>query len=200
MQWKTVADHPDYEICNQVEKLKEKHYVPIVRRKDNHFKMKATLDKKYYRYTFASNRRLKNGTFARKKDSAHRLYGKAWIPNPKGKPFIDHDNGDTTDNRPENLRWATRGENQRNNKHKAGSSGVRGVSKIQSGKYRAHIGFEGKLKHLGTFETIHEAEKARLKKELELYGDFMPKERHTRLLTMEVVEDVVDDVLDGLDL
>ncbi len=44
----------------------------------------------------------------------HRLVAMAFIPNPDGLPEIDHINGEKTDNRVENLRWATRVTNSNN--------------------------------------------------------------------------------------
>lgn len=46
--------------------------------------------------------------------SIHRLVALSFIPNPDGKPEIDHINAIRTDNRAENLRWVTRKENQQN--------------------------------------------------------------------------------------
>lgn len=43
----------------------------------------------------------------RKTVKAHRLVALAFVPNPDNKPTVDHINTVRTDNRAENLRWAT---------------------------------------------------------------------------------------------
>lgn len=54
----------------------------------------------------------KNGK--QKEGKIHRLVATAFIPNQDDKPTVDHINGNKTDNRVENLRWATQMENNNN--------------------------------------------------------------------------------------
>lgn len=59
--------------------------------------------------------RLSNGHKKTSKEKyVHRLVAEAFLPNRKGKPEIDHIDGDRTNNLVTNLRWATRTENVRN--------------------------------------------------------------------------------------
>ena len=102
----------------------------------------------------------------------HRLVAEAFIPNPENKPVVDHINNVYDDNNAENLRWATRSENQYNQTLQTKStSGFKGVTFHKaSGKWRAVIVINKKNIHLGSFETKEEAIEARVMKAFEVFG------------------------------
>jgi hypothetical protein len=89
--------------------------------------------------------------------SLHRLI----IDAPKGF-LVDHRNGDSLDNRRDNLRTATRLQNLWNSgKRKNTSSRFRGVSFYKaSKKWAAYINIAKKRKYLGYFDSEIEAAKA----------------------------------------
>ena len=88
--------------------------------------------------------------------------------------FIDHRDLDQTNNKIENLRAATKGQNEQNTtKRITNTSGYKGVSfNINKNKWRATITVNGKQKSLGyhfTPEAAFEAYKEAANKH---YGDF----------------------------
>jgi hypothetical protein len=73
-----------------------------------------------------------------------------------GQLYIDHKNGVKTDNRIQNLRIASRSENNANKRGANINShtGLRGVSYVKaSGKYRARVRVSGKQINLGTYQS-----------------------------------------------
>ncbi len=84
---------------------------------------------------------------------------------------VDHVNGDTLDNRRENLRVVTRAESVRNQSgvSKANVSGIPGVS-WNANRWQVGIGDGSRWKYLGRFESLEEARAARLAAEKELWG------------------------------
>jgi hypothetical protein len=76
------------------------------------------------------------------------------------KYSIDHINGNTLDNRKENLRACTWSENARNSKLSSkNKSGFKGVEKTKSG-YVVRIGYLNKKIHVGSFRSAEEAASA----------------------------------------
>ena len=127
-----------------------------------------------------------------RRDSIHRLV----MGNPKGM-CVDHINGDTLDNRKENLRVCTRSQNSQNQRLKSHSqSGYKGVYEVKkpnrhkyvskkTGKvtyresipkkrFQAYIGGGHGKRHikLGNYATAEEAAEVRDKKALEIHGEF----------------------------
>lgn len=54
-------------------------------------------------------------------------------------------------------------------------TGIKGVSKMSNGKYRAYINLNRKQRYLGLFNTIEEAQEARLQAEKDLYEPILKK-------------------------
>lgn len=75
--------------------------------------------------------------------------------------FVDHIDGNPKNNAITNLRIVTEHESSLNTKAKGGSSHFKGVHKSSRGNgWIAQITFKGKVRHLGTFKTEKDAEKA----------------------------------------
>ena len=110
------------------------------------------------------------GALFNRKYRAHRI---AWLHYYGEWPVehVDHINHDRTDNRIDNLRSATRTDNNRNmSRSKANTSGVTGVNWHKAAKnWQARIYVEGECVVLGYFNDIVEAASARKHAEIK-YG------------------------------
>lgn len=101
----------------------------------------------------------------------HRL---AWLYMTGSWPAdqIDHINGIRDDNRWVNLREATHSQNAANSKrYSTNSIGYKGVYRNYN-KWIAQISINGKVFHIGRFNTAEEAARAYDVKAKELQGDF----------------------------
>lgn len=87
---------------------------------------------------------------------------------------IDHKNGNTADNRIENLRLASQSENNMNAKRRSDNkSGIKGVFwSERSKKWCAQIAIKGKSMHLGYYDDISHAGAAYERAAEEAFGEF----------------------------
>ena len=89
---------------------------------------------------------------------------------------LDHINRDPRDNRPCNLRIATRSGNRYNSKNQRNNtSGYRGVSwKKETKKWQVSVQMNGRRKHLGYFEGLEEAARVFDEHLKQVAGEFYP--------------------------
>jgi len=106
------------------------------------------------------------GRYAKREDGylhrriAERVYGDI----PAGM-FVDHIDGDPTNNRRGNLRIVSKAEN-------AANAAARGVSPARNGRWQAQISREGIRMHLGTFDTEELAAAAYDEAAKRVHGEF----------------------------
>ena len=79
----------------------------------------------YSRYSL-----LRDGTS--RHASGHRMVALAFIPNPEGKPCVNHINNDPLDNRAENLEWCTHKENMAHSARQGRRPDFRGIKNPSS--------------------------------------------------------------------
>ena len=152
-EFKTIKGYENYSISN----------IGNVKNNKTNRILKPYFQDEYKRITLNDNKHFK----------VHRLVALAFIPNPNNKSDVDHINNNRSDNRVENLRWSSHKENSQNRStNKNNTSGVKRINK-EGKRWRASIGYNNKLIHIGSYKTKEEAIEARQKKAKELFGEFM---------------------------
>ena len=102
-------------------------------------------------------RKYINGIGYTQKYTMGRVVCNHFHPNPLGLPEVDHIDHNPANNKPENLRWCTRRENNNNKKYHVT---WRYIYPIGS-KYRVIMFVDGTKKYFGSYSMIHLAIKAR---------------------------------------
>lgn len=126
-----------------------------------------------YRWTFQGEKTNNNG-YAIRDTSRGRVFMHRVILNAKKGKICDHINGNGLDNRRNNLRICTSGDNNKNSKvlRKNNTTGYKGVSFVAKNKkpWFAQIQVDGKNMYLGCFENIKDAARAYNKAAMAYHG------------------------------
>jgi len=88
---------------------------------------------------------------------------------------VDHINRIKSDNRLSNLRACTPSQNHRNKEIKRNTSGVVGVNKSSTNRWRVRINVDGVKVPLGNFKSFDEAVKVRRAAEVKYFGEYAYK-------------------------
>ncbi len=155
-----IDDFPNYEVSNYGN----------VRNKTTAKVLKPRINQGGYYYV-----KLCNGINKPKNKKIHRLVAEAFFNNPEKKKCVDHIDGNRLNNTDFNLRYATHQDNNRNSSMRSdNTSGCKGISWFKRDKkWRAQIRFNYKLYHLGYYDDLEDAKKARQEKARELFGEFI---------------------------
>jgi hypothetical protein len=155
-EYKLIKNFENYSVSN-LGNVKNNNTNKILKQRNNQGYKLVHLNSKYLR--------------------VHRLVAEAFIPNPENKPCVDHKNNIRDDNRIDNLRWATIKENSQNKSLSSiNTSGYKGVNwNKRSNRWDASIKENGLKVHIGCFEYLDDAVKARQKKANEVFGEYVNK-------------------------
>lgn len=116
----------------------------------------------------------KGGRYVQIDGSKYRVSRVVWAMHHGAWPtaFIDHADLDMRNNRPGNLRLASRSHNNMNRPARA-TSLVKGVSyRSDSGRWRARITVDGVIHHLGSYKTMDEAHAAYTRAAPTIHGQY----------------------------
>ena len=87
----------------------------------------------------------------------HRLVCLSFLPNPEGKPSVNHIDHNEANNRLENLEWATHTEQKLHSPSPIGVSGHRNIRQLPSGSWCVQIKRNNVWVFNRTFKTLQEA-------------------------------------------
>lgn len=152
--WKQIPDFPNYyvSIRGQVKSFQYGKWSLLTPRLTAKRKTKNGKEKPRYRFVslWKNNKEVQC--------RVHRLVAEAFIPKVDGKPWVDHRNRRSTDNRVINLRWVSPSENNYNmSKRSNATSQYFGVSwNTEKKKWRARV----KNTHIGYYTNPITAAKA----------------------------------------
>lgn len=105
--WKTIKENPNYMVSNLGRIKSLDHYVS--NGKGTRMVKGKVFTGAINRYGYINIHIVVNGK--EKNIRLNRLIAQTFIPNPHHKEQVNHLNGNKSDNRVENLEWATRSEN-----------------------------------------------------------------------------------------
>jgi hypothetical protein len=126
-----------------------------------------------YKWHYNVKRKGDQG-YAQRKSKNKIIYMHDFIVNCPPNKIVDHKDGDSLNNKKENLRICTQTNNMMNKSIMSNNkSGYKGVHfHKQTGKWRAQIKVKGKIKSLGLFDNPEDASKIRNKAAKLYHGEF----------------------------
>lgn len=167
--WKPIPEYPGYEISN-LGRVKSLPKTWRSGRKLAKVQTKPETILKLFKSRGATQVGLPGG----KRLNVARAVASAFIPNPDQRPYVDHIDGNISNNSSDNLRWATNQENQMNRGLMAtNTSGYPNIVRTRGGRWRARVVVDGKKVGLGTFDLPEDAANAAFRFKQEKYGQYV---------------------------
>jgi hypothetical protein len=149
-EWREVVGYPAYEVSN-LGQCRSKTRMSVSYGNRNHRRVGKILKQTIGNTGYPCVSVGLDGVFTSK--HLHRLVAEAFIPNPEGKPMVDHIDRNRTNNVVTNLRWATPSENQQNIGLPVTNKSGELYIQVQ---YRV-CGKNGDVRHQKAFRTMEEA-------------------------------------------
>lgn len=128
--WKPVAEYEDLYMVSNYGRVKSLPKI-VVYSNGKMYKYEEKVLKLNYSNGYRTVSFVKSKVKATQK--VHGLVGNIFVPNPENKPFLNHLDGDRSNNYYKNLEWSTNSENQL---HAYNVLGVKAVKGEQNGQSR----------------------------------------------------------------